>query len=352
MHNTLLKRFVNSCSDNRQSKIENRKWAELVALAVAFTLCGAVATAQQSGKVWRIGYLTTLPSALDSSRSEAIRQALRKVGYVEGQNIAIEYRSAEGKLDRLPALAAELVNLKVDVILVAGGHRPILEAKNATKTIPIIMMGPGLDPVEAGFVESLAHPGGNITGFTDLGGYLGGKRLELLKEAVAKVARVAILYEANNTRNMVEFKEVLPASACALKLTILRREVRDANDFDRVFAAINKDRPDGLFVLDGPLINRNHKRTAAFAIKSRLPSVYGRIEAIEAGGLLFYGADVMESYERVASFVDKIIKGRKPAELPVEQPMRFELVVNLKTAKQIGVTINPNLLVRATKVIK
>jgi putative ABC transport system substrate-binding protein len=214
------------------------------------------------------------------------------------------------------------------------------------------MVGGGLDPVEAGLIDSLARPGGNLTGFIDLSGYLGGKRLDLLKEAVTKVARVAVLYQANNARNTFEFKEVLPVSARALKLTMLRREVRDANDFEQVFAAINKERPDGLLVLGGPLMNLNLKRTAAFAIKSRLPSVYDRREAIDDGGLMFYGADVIESYQRVAAFVDKILKGRKPADLPVEQPMKFELVVNLKTAKQIGVTIDPNLLARANKLIR
>lgn len=214
--------------------------------------------APQAGKVWRIGYLTSQLTALDSRRREAIRQALRAFGYIEGQNILFEYRSAEGNLARLPGLAAELVSLKVDVILVAGGYDPILEAKNATRTIPIVMTGGGTDPVESGMIDSLASPGGNITGYINIAGYLGGKRLELLKEAVAKVARVAVLYEANNRRNMLEFKEVLPASARALKLTLLRHEVRDANDFDRVFAAINKDRPDGISVLGGPLMQRSH----------------------------------------------------------------------------------------------
>jgi len=310
------------------------------------------ASAQQPGKVSRIGYLTSQLTALDSGRREATRQALRDLGYVDGQNISIEYRSAEGNLDRLAGLAAELVSLKVDVILVAGGYRLVLEAKNATKTIPIVMTGGGTDPVESGLIDSLARPGGNITGYINISGYLGGKRLELLKAAVAKVARVAVLYEANNRRNMFEFKEVLPASARALGLTMLRREVRDANDFERVFAAINKERPDGIFVLGGPLMQRSHERTAAFAIKSRLPSVYDQREAVDAGGLMFYGADVMESSQRVAVFVDKILKGRKPADLPVEQPMKFELVVNLKTAKQIGLTISPNVLVRANKVIQ
>ena len=326
----------------------NKKAASLIMLLLLTV--GRLAEAQQ--KAARIGYLTTQPAALDSDRKQEIRRALQAFGYVEGKNISMEYRSAEGKLDRLPGLAAELVNLKIDVILVAGGYRPILEAKNATKTIPIVMVGGGTDPVEAGLIESLARPGGNITGYISISGYLGGKRLELLKEAVPKAARVAILYEANNKRNMLEFKEVLSASARALNLTILRRDVRDSNDFDKVFGTINKERPDGIFVLGGPLMNRNQERTATFAMKSRLPSMYDNRDAVDVGGLLFYGADVMEGYQRVANFVDKILKGRKPADLPVEQPTKFELVINLKTAMQIGLTVPPSVLARADRVFR
>ena len=227
-------------------KITRRAFCSmLLALPVA-------ARAQQPKKVPRLGYLSSTDAARDFARAEAIRIALRERGYIEGQNIAIEYRYAEEKRERLPELAAELVHLKVDLIIVAGGSATIRTAKNATKTIPIVMMGSGLDPVEAGLVDSLAHPGGNVTGFTDLSGHLGGKRLELLKEAVPKVARVAVLYQANNARNMFEFKEVLPVSARALRLTMQRREVRDADDFERVFAAINKERPDGLYVPGDP----------------------------------------------------------------------------------------------------
>jgi ABC-type uncharacterized transport system substrate-binding protein len=319
--------------------------------AMLFVLC-VPAEAQQPGKVSQIGYLSNAVPAVDAGRREAIRQALRAFGYVEGQNISTLYRSGEGDVARYPALLAELVNLKVDIIIVAGGSGLIRAAKDATKTIPIVMVGQGLDPVEAGLVESLARPGGNVTGFTDFNTYLGGKRLEQLKDAAPKVTRVAVLSQANNSRNMFEYKEVLPASAQALKLTILRHEVRDANDFERAFAAINRDRPSGLSVLGGPLTNRNQERIAAFAIKSRLPSVFDERDAIDAGGLLFYGADVTESYQRVAAFVDKILKGRKPADLPVEQPTKFELLINLKTAKQIGLTIPPKVLARADRVIK
>ena len=328
----------------------NRK---TVWMLIAFALASVhPAEAQQPKKVFRIGYLTTQPTALDSDRRQDIRQVLSTFGYVDGQNISTEYRSAEGDTARLPALAAELVKLQLDLIVVAGGLGPIRAAANTTKTIPIIIAGGGLDPVEAGLVDSLARPGGNITGYINVSGYLGGKRLELLKEAVPKIARIAILFEAKNPRNMFEFKEVLPASAQALKLTILRHEVRGANDFERAFAAINKERPDGIFVLGGPLMNRTQERTAAFAIKSRLPSIYDSRDAVKAGGLMFYGADVMESYQRVGYYVDKILKGAKPADLPIEQPTKFELVINLKTAKQIDVTIPPTVLARADKVIK
>ena len=218
----------------------------VVLLAVA-----VIAEAQQPTKVPRIGYLSGVDAASDSARYEAIRLALRERGYIEGQNIAIEYRYAEGKNDRLPELAAELVRLKVDIIVVAGGDRGVLAAKNATKTIPIVMMGGGADPVKAGLVESLARPGGNVTGITNLSRELGGKRLELLKEAVPKVARVAVLYDPADRAVYVEVKEVLPVAARALGLTIQPWEVRAADDFEKVFAALSKQRPDGLYVTGG-----------------------------------------------------------------------------------------------------
>ena len=315
-------------------------------------LLRVIAEAQQPKKVPRIGYLSSPDPARESTRSEAIRLALRELGYIEGQNIAIEYRYAEGKRDRHPELAAELVRLKVDIIVVAGGVALIRAAKNATKTIPIVMMGTGSDPVEAGLVESLARPGGNVTGITNLTRELGGKRLELLKEAVPKVARVAVLYDPANSTSVLEVKEVLPVAARALRLTIQPWEVRAADDFDKVFAAINKERPDGLYVTGGPLMSANRKRIVGFALKSRLPSMYNSREAVEAGGLMSYGADLADSYRRVAYFVDRILKGAKPADLPVEQPTKFELVINLKTAKQIGLTIPQSMLYRADKVIK
>jgi putative ABC transport system substrate-binding protein len=277
--------------------------------------------------------------------------ALRERGYIEGQNIATEYRYTEGKRDQAPELAAELVRLKVDIILVTGGDPVIRAAKNATKTIPIVMLGSAADPVAAGYVESLARPGGNVTGLTNLIGELGGKRLELFKEAVPKLARVAALYEQANANNVLELKEVQIAAG-ALKLTIQPFEVRGADDFERVFSAMGKQRPDGLYVLGGGLMRVNEKRTIGFALKSRLPSVYFNREAVDAGGLMSYSADQADSYRRVAYFVDRILKGAKPADLPVEQPTKFEFVINLKTAKQIGLTIPPEVLARATKLIK
>jgi putative tryptophan/tyrosine transport system substrate-binding protein len=344
-------RWPKSSFDNRKSKIQNRKLAGIVALVVAFAVCGEVAMAQQPKKVPRIGYLSQFEPARESPRAEAIRLALRELGYVEGQNIAIEYRYAEGKRDRFPELAAELVRLKVDIIVAAGGTVIVQAAKNATKTIPIVMMGGGLDPVEAGLVESLARPGGNVTGLTLLSTELGGKRLELFKEAVPKLARVAVLYDPANPPSVLEVKEVLPVPARALGLTLQPWEVRAADGFEKVFAALNKQRPDGLYVLGAPLMAANQTRIAGLALKSRLPSV-GNRGYVDAGGLMSYGADIADSYRRVAYYVDRILKGAKPADLPVEQPTKFELVINLKTAKQIGLTIPQSVLYRADKVIK
>jgi putative ABC transport system substrate-binding protein len=221
---------------------------------------------------------------------------------------------------------------------------------NATKTIPIVLVGGGSDPVEAGYIDSLARPGGNVTGLTNLGSKLAGKRLELLKEAVPKVARVAVLYDPA-APSALELKEVQSA-ARALRVTIQPWEVRAADGFEKVFTARSKERSDGLYVIGGSLMRNNEKRTVAFALKSRLPSVYANREAVNAGGLMSYHADSAESYRRVAYFVDRILKGAKPADLPVEQPMKFEFVINLKTAKQIGVTIPQSVLYRADKVIK
>jgi len=329
----------------------NRRTA-IQRLATLFLTTASLAHAQQPKKVPLLAYLSSGNPASESARTEGIRLALRERGYIEGQNIATEYRYAEGKPDRYPEFLAELVRLKVDIIVVSGGAGTVRAAKNATKTIPIVLVGTGLDPVEAGHVESLARPGGNVTGVTNLSRELGGKRLELLKEAVLKLARVAVLYEPTNAGSGLEVKELLPVTARALRLTLQPWEVRAADGFDRVFAALNKQRPDGLFVTPGPLMRANEKRIVGFALKSRLPSMYGTREAVEAGGLMYYGADQAESYQRVAYFVDRILKGAKPADLPVEQPMKFEFVINLNTAEQIGLKIPQWTLMKATKVIR
>ena len=319
--------------------------------AVLFALCVS-AEAQQAQKVLRIGYFSGTDRATDSPRAEGIRRALRELGYIEGQNVAIEYRHVEGR-GRQPQLAAELVRLKVDVIVVAGGDNVIREAMNATKTTPIVLTGPGSDPVEAGFVKSLARPGGNVTGVTLLSRELGGKRLELFKEVVPKVTRIAVLYEPTVPGTKREVKEDLPIAARALQLSVQPWEVGSADGFERAFGALSKDRPGGLYVPGGgSFIRANLKRIAGFALKSRLPSLYTYEEAVDAGGLMYYSAVEEDSYGRVAYYVDKILKGTKPADLPVEQPTKFALIINLKTAKQIGVTIPQRVLGRADKVIK
>ena len=244
------------------------------------------------------------------------------------------------------------MRLKVDIIVVAGKGRLILAAKNATKTIPIVMMGAVFDPVKAGMVKSLARPGGNVTGLTTFGVELGGKRLELFKEAVPKIARVAVLYEPALPFIVIEVKEVLPVAARALGLTIEPWEVRAADDFEKVFATLNKQRPDGLYVPNGVLMQANQKRIVGLTLKSRLPSISFNREHVEAGGLMSYGVDLPDLYRQAATYVGKILKGAKPADLPVERPRKFSLVINLKTAKQLGIMIPPEVLLQATKVIK
>jgi ABC-type uncharacterized transport system substrate-binding protein len=339
--------------DKDREEDMKRKITILALCAMLFALSNS-ASAQQPKKVPRIGYLSNSDPDAESPRSKAIRLALRELGYIEGQNIVIEYRYGEGKIDRAPELVAEFVRLNVDIIVVAGGTRLwVRPAMNATKTIPIVMVGSGSDPVEAGLVESLARPGGNVTGLTLLSRELGGKRLELLKETVSKVTRVAVLYDPTAPGTAREVKEDLPVAAPVLRLTVQPWDVRAADGFEKVFAALNKERPDGLYVPGGgQLINANIKRIVGFALKSRLPSMYRNRETVEVGGLMSYGADLADSSRRIAYYVDKILKGAKPADLPVEQPTKFELVINLKTAKQIGVTIPQKVLVKADKVIK
>jgi len=321
----------------------------IAALIVMLTGCGAAAEAQQSGKVPRVGFLAAASPSLISARMEAFRQGLKERGYIEGKNIALEYRWAEGKLDRLPHLAAELVRLKVDVIVTAGpaATRP---AKEATTTIPIVMAFDS-DPVGSGLVASLARPGGNITGLSILAPEISGKQLELLKETVPGLSRVAILGDPNEPGNAQALRETERA-AKALGLQIKHLNVQGAKDFETAFQAAKKGGADGILVLISPAATFHRAQIADLAAKSRLPAIHVNLELVEAGGLIGYGASITDSFRRAATFVDKILKGAKPADLPVEQPTKFELVINLRAAKQIGLTIPPNVLARATRVIE
>jgi len=299
----------------------------------------------QQPKIPRIGYLTTT----DSSPNQALLQGLRDLGYVVGQNITIEHRSAEGKRDRVPELAAELVRLKVDII-VADGSGPSLDAKKATSTIPIVMTS-STDPVGTGLVASLARPGGNVTGLTSLTGELGGKLLELLKEIVPRLSRVAIV-SGGGPPNVLFVKETEP-SARALGVELIQQEVRRPGDFESAFEAFTKQRVNGLLSRLGPsFVPAQHKRLVEFTIKNRLPAISPDRDWVDSGGLIFYGADQNARQRRVATYIDKILKGASPADLPVEAPTKFEMVINLKTAKQIGLTIQQSVLFRADKVIK
>ncbi|MBI3001527.1 MAG: ABC transporter substrate-binding protein [Deltaproteobacteria bacterium] len=309
----------------------------------------SIVKAQQPKKVPRIGYLSVLSPSSDSTRIEAFRQGLRELGYVEGRSFAIEYRYAEGKLNQLPDLAGGLVRLKVDVIVV-GGSTAIRATKNATKLIPIVMAH-GSDPVELGYVASLARPGGNITGLTHLAPELGGKRLELLKDIIAQLSRVAVLTDPGTQGHGPQIKEI-EVAARALGLQLRPVEVRAANELESAFSAMTTGRAGAFIGLQQPTLDRLRERIVDLAAKNRLPAMYPNSEYVEAGGLMSYAADIVAMFRRAATYVDKILKAAKPADLPVEQPTKFELVINLKTAKQIGLTIPPNVLARADKVIK
>jgi putative tryptophan/tyrosine transport system substrate-binding protein len=324
----------------------------VVVLLIGLTLASVrVLEAQQAGKVPRIGYLDSTGDPKTPQPSvEAFRQGLRDLGYIEGKNILVEYRYAEGMTDRMPSLVAELVQLKVDVVVVSA-LPAIRAAKQATKTIPIVMVTTQ-DPVATGLVDSLARPGGNITGLTRLTRDLSGKRLELLKEVVPGISRVGVLVDANMIDRAAAFKDYETA-ARALKIQLQSLEVRGRDpDFDTAFQAAAKGRVSALITITDALFIRYQKRIADLAIKNRLPSMYELTAYAEAGGLVSYAASDAESFRRAVVYVDKILKGAKPADLPVEQPTKFELVMNLKTAKQIGVTIPPNVLARADKVIR
>ena len=323
---------------------------KLVGLLIGLTFVSIrFVEAQQPAKIQRIGYLTANSSSVELPRIETFRQGLRAFGYIEGQNLAIDYRFTDGKFERLPDVAAELVRLKVDV-LVANTTNAALAAKHATSTIPIFFMGVS-DPIEAGLVESLARPGGGITGLTNIAPVLSGKRLELLKETVPKLSRVAVLWDPQNPGSTPQWKESeLAGKELGLRLHSMR--VSRADKFESAFKEAIKANSAALAVTLNPLANSNQKRVVELAAKNRLPAIYAQGGFVDAGGLMSYGPSFAAEGQDAARLVDKILKGAKPADLPVEQPTKFTLMINLKTAKELGLTIPPVVLMRAEKVIK
>ena len=321
----------------------------LILIAAVLLSVAVVAEAQQAKKVPRIGFQSASFPSTSLARIEAFRQGLRELGYVEGKSIIIERRYAEGKLDRLSEFAAEWVRLKVDVIVTAAPSST-RAAKEATSTIPIVMAFDS-DPVGNGFVASLARPGGNITGLSSLAPEISGKQLELLKEIVPRLSHVAVLRTSTLPGDAHMLKEIeLAAGALGVKLQYL--DVLSPKDIETAFRAASKGRADAVLTLASPILESHRKQIADLAVKNRLPAIYHVPEFVEAGGLMSYGVSFIDLYRRAATYVDKILKGAKPADLPVEQPTKFEFIINLKAAKQIGLTIPPNVLARADKVIK
>jgi len=320
-------------------------------LLITVLLMTGSAEAQQPKKIPRIGFLATVSPSTISDRVEAFRQGLRELGYVEGKNIVIEWRYEEGKADRLPPpdLAAELVRLKVDVIVTAGAL-VTRAAKEATSTIPIVM-GQDTDPIGNGFVASLARPGGNITGLATLAPEISGKQLELLKETVPKLSRVAFLGASTRPGNAQALKE-MEVAATTFGVRLQYQDVISSTDIEIAFRAANKGRAEAVLVFGGPVLNSHRTQIADLAAKNRLPAIYSGREFVEAGGLMFYGASINDLFRRAATYVDKILKGGTPAELPVEQPTKFEFIINLKAAKQIGLTVPNRVLERASQVIR
>ncbi|HYJ14109.1 MAG TPA: ABC transporter substrate-binding protein, partial [Candidatus Limnocylindria bacterium] len=315
---------------------KNLKWLGSVTLFIALVIFGGALEAQQPTKIPRIIYLSGSPLSANAARYEAFRQGLRELGYMEGKNIVIEYRYAEGKPDSLSDLAAELARLKVDII-VSAGAQATGAAKEATNTIPIVMTNEG-DPVGTGFVASLAQPGGNITGLSTLAPEISGKRLELLKEIVANLSRVAVFGTSIHPGNAQSLKETELAGA-ALNVQLQFLDVREPHDIETAFRAASKGRAGAVLVLAGAVLNSQRKQMAELAVKHRLPAIYPWPESVQDGGLISYGVNRNDLDRRAATYVDKILKGRKPADLPVEQPIKFEFITNLKAAKQIGLTI-------------
>jgi putative ABC transport system substrate-binding protein len=333
------------------------KSRSLLCLLITVSLITGSVEAQQPGKIPRVGLLISSSTDVTAPYIDAFRQGLRALGYVEGKNIVLEIRGAGAELDRIDHLAAELVRLKVDIIVAAGGTLAIRAAKQATSTIPIVMRA-GIDPVEAGFVSSLAHPGGNITGVTSITTKLIGKQLELLAEVVPEAKRIAVLSTQSDQAAFMAsktYKESYKEMEAAARVLGARLQVfaaRDPATIDNAFVAMTKERVQALLVTPNPRYIQHGERITNQAAKHRLPAIYFQSILVEKGGLMSYATNSADEFRRAALYVDKILKGRKPADLPIEQPMKFEFVVNLKSAKEIGLTIPPNVLVRANRVIK
>jgi putative ABC transport system substrate-binding protein len=350
MSRTRTERISNSsCHSETEVKSAIRNCKSAILLAALLLALSVSVEAQQSGKVSRIGFLAGASSSFYSSPIKTFLQGLRELGYVEGKTILIEYRYAEGKLDRLPDLAADLVRSNVDLI-VTSSTPGVLAAKQASKRVPIVFLSIS-DPVGSGLIDSLARPGGNVTGSTILAPELAGKRLELLKEAAPKVSRVAVIWNPENPAQRTQWKET-EAAAQGLAMQVQSVEVRSVNDFDDAFLTITNERAQALLTMPDPVSNSQAKRIVEFVTKNRMPAMYANPEFVDRGGLMSYAPSYTDMYRRAATYVDKILKGAKPADLPVEQPKKFEFIINLDAAKQIGLTIPPNVLARADRVIR
>ena len=351
MHNILCKRFFDSCSDNRKSKSADLKWLGLFAIVVALTMYVASADAQQTGKIIRIGFLDASTASGSAVLIEAFKQELSRLGWIEGKNITIEYRFAEQKPERVAELAAELVRLKVDLIVTSGAP-PALAAKKATTAIPIVMGGVP-DPVAVGLVDSLARPGGNVTGLSTLATELNTKRLQIFKDAIPKLDRVGLLRGSSSNPGEELQLEELRVAALALKVKLEEIKTQlDAQGLESAFKTAKQKQVKAIMTTSLRVFFAERKPIVALAGKYRLPAIYGRKEYVDEGGLMSYGADNDDQYRNAAHYVDKILKGAKPADLPVQQATKFEFVINLKAAKEIGLTIPPSVLAKADRVIR
>ena len=348
MRETLCMRFLNWRVVNRKAKTRNLKLPALALGGLLLAVC-LPAQAQQPAKVWKVGVLVSTSRAQNASREDSLWQGLRQLGYVEGKNVTLEYRYADGQLDRLPELAAELVGLKVDAIVVSG-TRAAVAAKQATSTIPIVLAGVG-DPVQAGLISSLSHPGSNVTGVSRLSPDFIGRRVELIKEVVPKTSHMAALSNPDNPAHAANLRQIdIVARALAIELEPVT--ARNPNEFEGAFAAATKERADALLLMPDALFHTYPSKIVELAAKNRLPATYDRSDFVEAGGLMSFAVNIADLSRRAANYVDKILKGSNPANLPVDEPVRYDLVINLKAAHDLELTIPPNVLARADRIIK